>query len=135
MKQITKETVDQALKKVYIKTNNYTEQAMLFLFFKGMGVEVDTFERDIRDMSYDDNCKYYLTNGDNMFAESIPNPDRKIISVKDLANHLLSFEPDVIVELNDEYSAKVDKENKVVKVGCQDIPFSKVVELYEALDD
>ena len=34
------------------------------------------------------------------------------------------------ISLTDEYDAVVDMQNKVVKVGCQTIPFAKVKELY-----
>lgn len=40
-----------------------------------------------------------------------------------------SINKDVVVKLSDEYSAIIDNKKKVVIVGCQTIPFSKVEEI------
>jgi hypothetical protein len=37
------------------------------------------------------------------------------------------------IKLTDQYTAVIDRDNRVVNVGCQVIPFDKVMELYEAL--
>lgn len=39
------------------------------------------------------------------------------------------------LELTTEYTAVVDKENKVVRVGCQTIPFEKVEELIKIINN
>jgi hypothetical protein len=39
------------------------------------------------------------------------------------------------ISLNDEYVAVVDFETSMIKVGCQEIPFSKVKELYNLLNN
>lgn len=39
----------------------------------------------------------------------------------------------VTVKLNDSYDAVIDVERKVVKVGCQVLPFSKVEQVYKAM--
>lgn len=36
-------------------------------------------------------------------------------------------------KLTDDYTAVLDRENFVVKVGCQEIPFNKVKELYDLI--
>lgn len=38
------------------------------------------------------------------------------------------------LELTEEYTAVLDRENRVVKVGCQNIPFSKVEDLYKLIN-
>jgi hypothetical protein len=37
------------------------------------------------------------------------------------------------IKLTDQYTAVIDRDNRVVNVGCQVISFDKVMELYEAL--
>ncbi len=37
------------------------------------------------------------------------------------------------MRLTDDYEAVVDYSGKIVKVGCQNIPFSKVKELYNLI--
>lgn len=43
--------------------------------------------------------------------------------------------PVVTVKLTSEYDAIIHKYDKVIKVGCQTIPFSKVEELYSLIKD
>ena len=38
-----------------------------------------------------------------------------------------------VVALNKDYSAVINKETRIVKVGCQEFPFSKIEELYKAI--
>ena len=38
-----------------------------------------------------------------------------------------------VIKLTDEYTAFLDREKFVVRVGCQEIPFSKVEELYNLI--
>ena len=56
------------------------------------------------------------------------------ISVDEMAQRLEKHEI-MWVKLNDSYTAEILPEEKVVKVGCQKIPFSKVVELYKAISE
>lgn len=38
------------------------------------------------------------------------------------------------IELTNDYTAVLDRKNHIVKVGCQEIPFSKVEELYKLIN-
>ena len=41
--------------------------------------------------------------------------------------------PDISIKLNDEYTAIIKGDTEIVEVGCQNIPFSKIEEVYKAI--
>lgn len=53
------------------------------------------------------------------------------ITIEEFFNYCDNWKNNVI-QLTDEYKAEIDKEKKVVKVGCQTIPFDKIKQVYEA---
>lgn len=46
-----------------------------------------------------------------------------------------NLKPNVTIILNNEYKAIVDFYHQTIKVGCQNFPFEKVVELYNLIKD
>lgn len=58
----------------------------------------------------------------------------KIISAKSfLSKRIPKKLPPIDVVLNKNYTATVDRNSKIVMVGCQEIPFSAVKSLYKAI--
>jgi len=55
------------------------------------------------------------------------------VLLRQIRTFLELFEERVYVELNDRFSAEVLPEKGIVKVGCQDFEFDKVLELADAV--
>lgn len=66
---------------------------------------------------------------DNLIHVDLGDEDTYWFNYYDVADS----KPSVVVGLNDEYIASLDFDSATVTVGCQEIPFSKVTELYNAI--
>ena len=56
-------------------------------------------------------------------------PEQWVEALQAIKQSIQSMHPDVSIKLSDEYDAIIDNNDKVVKVGCQTIPFEKVKEI------
>jgi len=61
---------------------------------------------------------------------------RDWISIEEFIEYCDNYEKEqpIKLSLTNDYDAVVDKVNKIVNVGCQKIPFSKVEELYKLIN-
>lgn len=66
-------------------------------------------------------------------VEDLREAKRKILTVTEFIEAVENYKPNRL-KLTDEYTADIDFGKKVVKVGCQTIPFSKVTELYRMIN-
>jgi len=57
----------------------------------------------------------------------------KEVTIGEMLDVILNFKVAEKVRLTKDYTAIIDQKNKVVNVGCQTIPFEKVVELYNKI--
>lgn len=90
-------------------------------------------------------CETYLDEGPFKWPIFILDTESEIniLGGHSANSDLISFEkmieliqkgPLSFIELTKEYNAYVNKEKQIVKVGCQEIPFSKVKELYNLIN-
>jgi hypothetical protein len=119
--------------KLRLKKSTSNElKKMLIEVAKIKGINVCTLfeeEVDIWCFAFDPGGDYDIIYGTN--DDSIRK--YKEITVGGMLDAILNFKVPVKVQLTNDYTAIIDQENKVVKVGCQTIPFEKVVELYNKI--
>jgi len=58
--------------------------------------------------------------------------NKTVISIDEMMEEIKKYKH-TRIKLTDQYTAVIDRDNRVVNVGCQVISFDKVMELYEAL--
>jgi len=142
-KEITKELVEQAMENISIETETFAEQSLIFGFFHSWGFvdieeryfENNAFVEDVVASKYDNQYRYYYLDFLDKTLGATTKEQTKgntVIKAADFIKHILEYSDKVLIELNPDYTAKVDKNEKVVRVGCQTIPFDKIKELYEA---
>lgn len=57
-----------------------------------------------------------------------------LVTPGEMFTMIMESTPKVTVRLTDDYNAVVDLSEKIITVGCQKIPFSKVEELYKVIN-
>jgi hypothetical protein len=82
---------------------------------------------DVRRYTY-----FKLDKTDKMIVGNTGENGGEKISIDEMMEEIKSYKYTKI-KLTDQYTAVIDRDNRVVNVGCQVIPFDKVMELYEAL--
>lgn len=102
-------------------------QLMVISFFKENGIDVynDT-------IGFDPKYPYLYWDSENNILSQRQYVRNKHLVLTEFLNEFFDDEK-IRIKLNDNHIATILKEEKMVKVGCQQIPFDKVEELYQAI--
>jgi len=107
---------------------------------KALFALADTVDKRITQPVRDDGnyfIDYYSVcfDGDVFGGNYKPKDHYKTVTFKDMIQSILDLMKNKRVTLNSEYTAEIIYDKKEVKVGCQTFPFSKIEELYKAIQE
>jgi hypothetical protein len=109
-------------------------QKSLISIAKEKGIPVcDCFEECIIDGNLKWNFTIIIDDEGVLGIRGTRTYDYKFVTPGGVMDLILNYQPTTTVELNKNYTAIIDWSNSEIKVGCQTIPFNKVVELYDVI--
>lgn len=113
-------------KEILFKNNDVATQEAIVVYFKAKNIPA------YEDISFPDNdYPYLLWDGNHLTQTHAKNKDIIETNVTDFLKH---FSDTTTFKLNDDYTAVVNSRTKTITIGCQNIPFSKVNELYNLIN-
>jgi hypothetical protein len=116
-------------KRIFLNSTNPTDQAMVIAFFKQN--EIPVYENTT---SFDPSFPYLVWDKKFLIQARACISDAPYEIVNTATEFVeLFMEKQEQVKLNEEYTATIDRKNRLVRVGCQEISFERVDELFKII--
>jgi hypothetical protein len=117
-------------KRIFLNSTNPVDQAMVIAFFKQN--EIPVYENTT---GFDPVYPYLLWDAGKFLIQAracISDAPYEIVNTATEFVELF-MEKQEQVKLNEEYTATIDRKNRLVRVGCQEISFERVDELFKVI--